>query len=57
MGQIAGGVWIALGVLIGAVIGIMVKQPTIGVLVGTGAGVLLAVVTALVDRRRAGRDG
>jgi hypothetical protein len=48
----AGGSILAIAIIAGTVGGIIVGQPSIGVLVGTGAGVLLAVLFWLNDRRR-----
>jgi uncharacterized membrane protein len=48
----ASGFFIAAAVVIGAVVGARMGQPSIGVLAGAGVGILLAVVLWLVDRRR-----
>ena len=40
----AGGVWLALLPMIGAVIGLLVRQPTIGFLAGLAVGVAVALV-------------
>lgn len=48
----AAGAPLALAIILGATIGGMVGQSTIGVLVGTGAGAALAIAVWLVDRRR-----
>jgi hypothetical protein len=50
----AGGAFLALAILAGAVIGSLRGQPTIGVLAGTGAGVSIALALWLLDRRRQG---
>ncbi|HZG08246.1 MAG TPA: hypothetical protein VEZ70_04605 [Allosphingosinicella sp.] len=47
----AGGSILAIAIIAGTVGGIIVGQPSIGVLVGTGAGVLLAVLFWLNERR------
>jgi uncharacterized membrane protein len=48
----AGGSILAISIIAGTVAGTIVNQPSIGVLVGTAAGVLLAVLFWLHDRRR-----
>lgn len=45
----AGGIVIAICLLVGAAIGIAVGQPSIGTLAGLGVGVAIAVVLALVS--------
>lgn len=50
----AGGAVIAIAVMIGAAIGGIARQPSIGVLAGTGVGVLAAIAIWLSDRKRAG---
>ena len=49
---IAGGVLIALGAVGGAIVGLIVRQPTGCFLIGTAAGVGMAVAIWLIDRRR-----
>jgi hypothetical protein len=49
---IAGGIWLTLGVCIGVSVGVALDEPTVGTLTGAAIGVALAVLTALVDRRR-----
>jgi uncharacterized membrane protein (UPF0136 family) len=51
----AGGILLALFILAGALIGAFKGQPTIGVLAGTGAGVLAALALWLADRARSNR--
>jgi hypothetical protein len=48
----AGGSILAMSIIAGTVAGVIVGQPSIGILVGTGAGALLALLFWLVDRRR-----
>ena len=48
----AGGAILAIAIIVGAVAGTMVGQSTIGLLVGTATGVLLALLVWLNDRRR-----
>jgi hypothetical protein len=47
----AGGSILAIAIIAGTVAGIIVGQPSIGILVGTGAGALLAVLFWLNERR------
>ena len=49
----AGGIFIFLGLLIGAAYGISVGEPILWMLRGFGAGVVLAVLVWLIDRLRA----
>jgi hypothetical protein len=48
----AGGAILAIAIIAGTVAGTMVGQPSIGFLVGTAAGVLLAILVWLNDRRK-----
>jgi hypothetical protein len=48
----AGGVFLTLGILLGLVGGVIMGNTMGGVLVGTAAGLTLAVLTWLLDRRR-----
>ena len=48
----AGGSILAISIIAGLVAGIIVNQPSIGILVGTGAGALLALLFWLAERRR-----
>ena len=50
----AGGFLIAAAVVIGALIGTLLGQPTIGVLAGTATGVAAALIVWLRDRARRG---
>lgn len=50
--SMAGGFLIALGAMLGAVVGFLVGQATPGFLIGAGSGIALAVAVWLVDRRR-----
>ncbi len=54
-GSQAGGVFLALFIVAGALIGIVRGEPTAGVLVGTGVGVAIALGLWLTDRARRGR--
>jgi len=50
-GSTAGGSLLALSILAGAVIGTVNRQPTIGVLAGLAAGILLFLLVWLAARR------
>jgi len=50
----AGGCLLALSVFIGLGFGIANGEPTKGAVIGTAAGVLIALLVWLVDRRRSG---
>lgn len=49
--QRGGGVFVALGLIGGAIAGVIAGQPSIGLLAGLGLGVLAAISLALRDRR------
>jgi len=48
----AGGCFLTICILAGFVAGLAIQNPMKGVLIGTAAGTLLAVVTWLIDRNR-----
>lgn len=48
----AAGAFIALGLIVGSVIGIGFGQPTIGLLAGFGVGMIIAIGQWLFDRAR-----
>ncbi len=48
----AGGALIAIAILVGAVVGIAWRQPSLGVVAGLAAGIALALLVWLVDKRR-----
>jgi UDP-N-acetylmuramyl pentapeptide phosphotransferase/UDP-N-acetylglucosamine-1-phosphate transferase len=48
----AGGVILALAILAGALIGVACRQASIGVVAGTGIGIVAALIIWLRDRRR-----
>ena len=50
----AGGCFLTLCILAGLPLGLAIGNPMKGILIGTGAGILLALVTWLIDRRRRG---
>jgi hypothetical protein len=51
----AAGIWLAIVLMMGAVIGAMLHQPTIGVLTGAVIGGVIALAMWLRDRKRIGR--
>lgn len=50
--RLAGGIFIALGLLVGAIAGIALDQPSAGMIIGFGAGAAIALVVWLLDRKR-----
>jgi hypothetical protein len=48
----AAGSMLAIAIVGGAVAGVIVGQPSIGVLAGTAAGILIAILFWLAERRR-----
>lgn len=49
--QRGGGVFIALGLVLGAGFGMAMGEPSLGLMVGLGVGVALAFGMAVLDRR------
>jgi hypothetical protein len=50
--RLAGGIFIALGLLIGAIAGIALDQPSAGMVTGFGIGAVVALAIWLFDRKR-----
>jgi len=50
--SMAGGIFIAIGMLAGAIVGVTINQPSAGMIVGLGLGIAVAVVIWLVDSKR-----
>lgn len=50
--SLAGGIFIAAGMLIGAMIGIYIGQPSAGMVIGLATGAGLAAIVWLFDRKR-----
>ena len=50
----AGGCFLTLFLLLGFLYGLSIRNPLKGVLIGLGIGVVLALATWLIDRRRGG---
>ncbi|MEO6255784.1 MAG: hypothetical protein ABIO69_03145 [Sphingomicrobium sp.] len=48
----AGGIFVALGIMVGAGFGIAAQNPMKGILIGTALGTGVAVLLWLLDRRR-----
>jgi hypothetical protein len=48
----AGGCFLTICILAGFPLGLAIGNPMKGILIGTGAGIVLAVGTWLIDRRR-----
>lgn len=48
----AGGCFLTLCILAGFPLGLAIGNPMKGILIGTGAGILLALATWLIDRAR-----
>jgi len=51
----AGGCFLAIFILLGFFYGLSIRNPLKGVLIGLGIGIVLAVLTWLIDRRRRGQ--
>lgn len=50
--RLAGGIFIALGLLIGVIGGIAMNEPSAGMVVGLAIGSAIAVIIWLSDRKR-----
>jgi len=48
----AGGCFLTICILAGFPLGLAIGNPMKGILIGTGTGIALALVTWLIDRRR-----
>jgi hypothetical protein len=49
---LAGGCFLTLCILAGFPLGLAIHNPMKGILIGTGVGIVLALLTWLIDRRR-----
>jgi hypothetical protein len=49
--RLAGGIFIAFGLLFGAIGGVFIDQPSAGMVTGLGIGAAIAVAVWLFDRR------
>jgi len=50
--RFAGGIFIAFGLLIGAIIGIAMDQASAGTVIGMAIGTIIAVLIWIIDRKR-----
>jgi hypothetical protein len=50
--RLAGGIFIAIGLLAGAIAGVALDQPSAGMVIGMGVGAAIAVAVWLLDRKR-----
>jgi uncharacterized membrane protein len=50
--KFAGGIFIAIGMLVGAVVGVMIDQPSAGMVIGLGLGFAAAALTWFIDSKR-----
>jgi hypothetical protein len=50
--RLAGGIFIALGLLIGAITGVFMDQPSAGAVIGMAIGTVIAVAIWIMDRKR-----
>lgn len=50
--RLAGGIFIAFGLLIGAIVGVAVDQPSAGAVIGMAIGSAVALVIWFIDRKR-----
>ncbi len=50
--RLAGGIFIAFGLLFGAIIGVAMDQPSAGLVIGMGIGCIIAVLIWVIDRKR-----
>ena len=48
----AGGIFIAIGMLLGAIIGVYAGQPSAGMVIGFAAGLAAALVVWAIDSKR-----
>jgi hypothetical protein len=50
--RLAGGIFIAFGLLIGAIIGVAMDQPSAGTVIGMAIGTVIAVAVWIMDCKR-----
>lgn len=50
--RLAGGIFIAFGLLIGAIVGVALDQPSAGAVIGMAIGSLIALLIWIQDRKR-----
>ncbi|MEP7348559.1 MAG: hypothetical protein ABI668_01255 [Sphingorhabdus sp.] len=51
--RFAGGIFIAVGMLGGAIVGVAMDQPSAGMVIGLGLGIAVAAIIWLIDSKRA----
>ena len=50
--RLAGGIFIAIGMLGGAIVGVIMDQPSAGMVIALGLGAAAAALTWLIDSKR-----
>jgi hypothetical protein len=50
--RLAGGIFVALGLLLGAIVGIAINQPSAGMVAGFGLGAVIALAIWFIDSKR-----
>jgi len=50
--RLAGGIFVALGLLLGAIVGIAINQPSAGMVAGFAMGVVIALAIWFIDSKR-----
>ena len=50
--RMAGGFFIAAGMLGGAIVGVIMDQPSVGMVAGLGFGIIVAIAIWAIDRKR-----
>jgi hypothetical protein len=50
--KLAGGIFVAIGMLGGAVVGVIMDQPSAGMVIGLGLGIVAATITWWIDSKR-----
>ena len=50
--KFAGGIFIAIGMLGGAIVGVLLDQPSAGMVIGLGLGIAAAALTWFIDSKR-----
>jgi hypothetical protein len=50
--RLAGGIFIAFGLLIGAIVGVAMDQPSAGAVIGMVIGSIVAMLIWVMDRKR-----
>ena len=50
--RLAGGIFIAFGLLIGLILGVVFDQPSAGAIIGMVIGIVIAVIIWVIDSKR-----